>query len=342
MTPLLTVAKELQKKHKKLRIVYVGSGNALEQKLLQATDFDYRKISTGKLRRYFSLQNFTDFFKFLRGILQSYKIIKKEQPKLVFSKGGYVSLPVCIAAYLRKVPIIMHESDTVMGLANRLIAKTAKRICMTFDLKPKKDKFKYVLTGSPVRKEILQGKKKKALESLNFDKKKPVLLVMGGSQGAGFINDVIYNNLDEILETFQIIHICGRGKKKLIKKVGYVNFEYVQDELADYYALANLIISRGGASSMAEISALQKPNILIPLPSSANNHQYINAKYFEEKGASILLQQKEITKDKFLEILTNFWQNKEKQKEMQINLEKVYNPNALEEIVSVLNYDLND
>lgn len=340
--PLFTVAKALEKGQDNLHIFYIGSGNALEKKLVQSTNFEYYAISTGKLRRYFSWQNFKDFFRFIKGIFDAYKIIKKIKPKIVFSKGGYVSLPVCIAAYFRKVPIVLHESDTVMGLANRLIARIAKRVCMTFDLHPSKDKFKYVLTGTPVRKELMKGKAKKAAERLGFTSEKPVLLIMGGSQGAQYVNDLIYKNLDQILEKFQIIHICGQGKCKLVKKVGYVNFEYVQDELADYYALADLIISRAGANALAEISELQKPNILIPLPTSANNHQQKNAEYFSQKEASVLLNQKDLTNEKFLESLFNLWKDKKKQKEMKINLKNVYNPDAVEGIVKVLNHELND
>lgn len=323
-----------------MQILYVGSGNTLEQKLVAETNFEYQKISTGKLRRYFSWQNFVDFFKFIKGIFDALKIIKTEKPKLVFSKGGFVSLPVCVAAYFQKIPIILHESDSVMGLANRIIARIAKRICMTFDLNPKKDKFKYVLTGSPVRKELLKGKRKKAVQELCFNHKKPILLIMGGSQGAQFINELIYNSLDRLLENFQIIHICGKGKKKLIKKIGYVNFEYVQEKLADYYALSNLIISRAGANSLAEISELQKPNILIPLPTSANNHQQKNAEYFAQKNASILLEQKNLTKTKFLEILLNLWQDKTRQKEIKNNLKKLYNSNAVEEIIKIICLEL--
>lgn len=334
--PLLTVAKALEKKIKNTRIVYIGSGNALEKKLVQATDFEYENVSTGKLRRYFSWENFRDFFRFLKGIFQSYRIIKQIQPKVVFSKGGYVSLPVCVAAHFNRVPIIMHESDTVMGLANRLIARIAKRICMTFDLKPEKEKFKYVLTGSPVRKELLKGKPRKMRERLKFSNDKPVLLIMGGSQGAQFINELVYDSLEELLLKFQIIHICGYGKRKLIKKVGYVNYEYVQDELADFYALADIIVSRSGANALAEISELQKPNILIPLPSAANNHQYINAKYFSDRGASILVKQKGLESFKFIEMLQELNQNKIKQKEMKENLKKVYNPNAVGDIVEVI------
>lgn len=334
--PLLTVAKALQKAHKNTEILYVGSGNALEKQLLQNTNFKYFEISTGKLRRYFSVKNFGDFFKFLKGISDAKKIIKTTHPDLVFSKGGYVSLPVCIAAYRQKIPIILHESDSVMGLSNRLIARIAKRILMSFDLKPTKNKYKYLLTGSPVRPEILKGKPRLMAQKLHFTNQKPVLLVMGGSQGAEFLNNLVYEFLDKFLKYFQIIHICGQGKQKLIKKVGYANFEYATEELADYYALADMIVSRAGANSLAEISALQKPNIIIPLPTSANNHQLKNAQFFAENKASLLLEQKNLTAEKLLATLVNLWQDQAKQKEMQINLHKLNHTNALEEIVKIL------
>ena len=338
--PLLTVAKAFQKKYKNLQILYLGSGNALEKQLVQGTGFEYYAISTGKLRRYFSWENVRDFFRFFQGIRDASKIIKKTQPKLVFSKGGYVSLPVCLAAYWQKIPIILHESDSVMGLANSLISRIAKRICMSFDLKPQKSKYKYLLTGSPVRPELLKGQPKKIAQKLGFNLKKPVLLIMGGSQGAQFLNELVYDALDQLLTQFQIIHICGQGKRKLLKKIGYANFEYVTDELADYYALADLIVSRAGANALAEISALQKPNLIIPLPTSANNHQQKNAEYFAQHKASLLLEQKNLTAEKFLATILNLWQNQTQQKEMQENLKKEYHPNALAEIVKILSLEL--
>lgn len=338
--PLLTVAKRLQDKSPQIEILYIGSGNALEKKLSEEAKIPYKEISTGKLRRYFDLKNIQDFFRFSKGIWQSHQIIKKYKPELVFSKGGFVSLPVCLAAHYNKIPIILHESDIAMGLANRIIARIAKHICLTFNQIPAKDKHKYIFTGTPVRKEILKGKKQATLQKLDFSSQKPTLLIMGGSQGAQFINELIYKNLKELLSKYQIIHICGKGKRTLIKEKDYHNFEYVDNELADFYAVADLIISRAGANSLAEISALHKPNILIPLPSSANNHQFKNAEFFAKREASVMLQQKNITNTKFLEKIEQIISNKKLQNMMQENLKKLYNPNSTEEIVEVITSEL--
>lgn len=336
ITPLLAVAKNLQQHNSNLKLLYLGSGNPLEKKLSQTAKIPYQAISTGKLRRYFDLQNLKDFFLFLKGIWQAYFLIKKHNPQLIFSKGGFVSLPVCLAGAMQKKTIILHESDIAMGLANRIISRIAKRICLTFDQIPLKDHYKYVVTGTPVRPFLLKGKVKLTLEKLQFKKEKPILLVMGGSQGAQFINNLIFKNLKELLKKYQIIHLCGQGKQKLIKEVGYLGFEYVEEELADFYAIASLIISRAGANSLAEISAIGKPSLLIPLPSAANNHQFKNAEFFSNQKAAIMLEESKLSDQIFLDKIDTILSNSDLQKEIQNNLQKLYNPKSTEQITNVI------
>ena len=339
--PLLTIANQLQKRNKGVKILYVGSGDNLERKLVEKINLEYRSITTGKLRRYFSWQNLIDLVRIPKGVFEAYKIIKVYRPHLIFSKGGYVSFPVCLAGYFKKVPIVLHESDSVMGLANRLIARMAKRICYNFKLAPIKEKYKYIFTGIPVRKKVLKGKVELARKQLKFSSKKPVLLIMGGSQGAQFINDLVYDVLDKLLIKFKIIHVCGQGKRRLIKRIGYVNFEYVGKELGNYYALSDLIISRAGANSLAEISAIQKPNMIIPLPSSANNHQQKNAEFFQNQNASVVLSQKNLDSQIFLKTVFALFENKNAQKGMRKNLKKLYNAKATDKIIEIIEKTIN-
>ena len=292
--PNLAVIDELTRLKKDIKILYIGSTNGVSKSLVSKYGIKFKGVYCGKFRRYFSLQNFIDIFKVPIGIIQAYKALRSFKADIVFSKGGYVSLPVVLAAAKLKIPVVLHESDVVPGLANKIMAKFSKKICISFEETKKyfnKYYKKIIFTGNPVRTSILKGSTAKGLKFTGFNKNKPVILVIGGSQGARQINNLVRASLDELLKKFQIVHIRGKGNLDIsIKKKGYKQFEYLNEEMKDVYAIADLIISRGGANSLAEIANLKKKAVIIPLGTSASRGDQIeNAKVFANKiGWSIL------------------------------------------------------
>lgn len=303
VTPNIALIPELKKAG--YDVHYIGSYDGIEKKLIERLGIPYYGISSGKLRRYIDIKNLSDPFKVIKGFAQARHLLGKIKPDVVFSKGGFVSVPVVVAAKTRKIPCIIHESDMTPGLANKICIPCATRVCTNF---PETMKHipaqKAVLTGSPIREELFHGDKEKGLRFCGFDNSKPVILIIGGSLGAVAVNNAVRSILPTLLEKYQVIHLCGKGKtdKSLLNTKGYVQYEYIQDELPDLMAAADLIISRAGANAICEILALRKPNILIPLSAEASRgDQILNAASFEKQGYSIVIQENEITNDKLLE-----------------------------------------
>lgn len=297
-------------------ISYIGSYNGMEKQLIEEQNIPYYGISSGKLRRYFDLKNFSDPFKVIKGLGQSIRLMRKLKPDIIFSKGGFVSVPVILAAKFCHVPSVIHESDLTPGLANRLAIPNATRVCCNF---PETLKYlpegKAVLTGSPIRKELLTGNKENARKLCEFHNEKPVLFIIGGSSGSKFINDTIRGLLPDLLKSFQIIHMCGRGnlEESLRKTNGYIQFEYIGTGLNDIFALADLVISRAGANSICELKALHKPNILIPLSSNASRgDQLLNAHSFEKQGFSVVIEEEIITPEKLLNMIHETYHDRER------------------------------
>lgn len=280
-------------------ITYMGSYDGIEKKLIGDFDIPYVGISTGKLRRYLDLKNFTDPFRVIKGFSEAKKFLKTYRPDVVFSKGGFVSVPVVRAAASLGIPCIIHESDMTPGLANKLCIPAAKKVCCNFPetlkLLPES---KAVLTGSPIRAELAQGNKLAGLDMCGFNANSPVVMVIGGSLGAANVNKVVREALNKLLEDFQVVHLCGKDKvdNLLLNTAGYRQFEYVKAELKDLFAMADLVISRAGANAICELLALKKPNILIPLPaSSSRGDQLLNAHSFEAQGFSIVISEDDLT-----------------------------------------------
>lgn len=284
-------------------IQYIGSYEGIERELIEQFGIPYHGISSGKLRRYFSLQNFTDPFRVLKGFSEANKLVKKLKPDVIFSKGGFVSVPVVMAGKKNKIPTIIHESDMTPGLANKLSIPSATKVCCNFpETLEHLPSEKAVLTGSPVRQELLTGDKFKARQFCGFTSDKPVIMIVGGSLGAVAVNNAVRAILPELLKNFQVIHLCGRGKvdESLTKTDGYVQFDYIKDELRDLFALADVVLSRAGANAICELLDLHKPNLLIPLSINASRgDQILNARSFEKQGFSMVLEEEELT-DKVL------------------------------------------
>lgn len=295
-------------------IQYIGSYNGIEKDLIEPFSIPYHGISSGKLRRYFSLQNFTDPFRVLKGMFEAKKLIRDLKPDVIFSKGGFVSVPVVLAGKKCKVPVIIHESDMTPGLANKIAIPSATKVCCNFpetlEYLPKE---KAVLSGSPIRQELLTGDKATALELCGFTADKPVVLVIGGSLGSVAVNEAVRNALPELLQTFQIVHLCGKGKvdASFEGTQGYKQFEYIKEELRDIFAMADVVISRAGANAICELLALRKPNLLIPLSANASRgDQILNARSFERQGFSMILEEEELTKESLLESVRELYKNR--------------------------------
>jgi len=295
-------------------IHYIGSYNGIERKLIEGSGIPYDGISSGKLRRYFDLKNFTDPFRVIKGYGEALKLIKKYKPDVLFSKGGFVAVPVVLAAKHYHIPTIIHESDMTPGLANKLCIPSARKVCCNFPETLKYlPKDKAVLTGSPIRAELLKGDRMAGLQYTNLSAARPIILVIGGSLGSVKVNTAVRHILPRLLEKFQVIHICGKGNldESLIGTPGYVQYEYVDSPLKHLFAAADMIISRAGANSICEILALRKPNVLIPLSAAASRgDQILNANSFAKQGFSAVLEEEKLTDDTLYETVVNTYENR--------------------------------
>lgn len=317
VTPNIALIPELEKRG--YEIHYIGSKTGIEKELIGNFDIPYYGISSGKLRRYFDVKNFTDPFRILKGYAEADKIIKKIKPDVVFSKGGFVTVPVVKAAKRRHVPCVLHESDISPGLANRLCISSATAICANFpETLDNLPKDKAHLTGSPIRGELFQGNRLKGLDFCGFTANKPVILVIGGSLGSVRVNEAVREILPELLKKYQVIHLCGKDKvdDSLQGTEGYVQYEYIQKELCDLLDAADIVISRAGANAICELLALHKPNILIPLSLEASRgDQILNAASFEKQGFSYVIKEEDLTSEKLLTAVQQVDENKDKYKE---------------------------
>jgi UDP-N-acetylglucosamine--N-acetylmuramyl-(pentapeptide) pyrophosphoryl-undecaprenol N-acetylglucosamine transferase len=313
VTPNLALVPSL--KERNYDIHYIGSYQGIERKLIEGAGIPYDGISSGKFRRYFDFKNFSDPFRVLKGYWEALKLIKNYKPDVVFSKGGFVAVPVVMAAKHCKVPVIIHESDMTPGLANRLCISSAAKICCNFpETLPYLPKDKAVLTGSPIRKELLKGDRLTGLNYARLSANRPVILIIGGSLGSVTVNTALRGILPKLLKNYQVIHICGKGNldESLIGMEGYVQYEYVDAPLKHLFAAADLMISRAGANSICEILALRKPNILIPLSAAASRgDQILNARSFAKQGFSSLLEEENLTGDSLLQAISETFANRQ-------------------------------
>ena len=295
-------------------VFYIGSYTGIEKQLIEDLEIPYYGISSGKLRRYKSLKNLSDPFRVLKGYFQARTLMRKIKPDIVFSKGGFVSVPVVLAAGHKRIPVIIHESDMTPGLANKIAMRSATKICCNF---PETVQYlpqqKAVLTGSPIRKELLQGNKLAGLNLCHFNTEKPVILVVGGSTGAVKVNNAVRAILPELLKDFQVVHLCGKGKtdKSFENKEGYVQFEYISKEMRDLFAMSDIVISRAGANAICELLALKKPNLLIPLSANASRgEQILNANSLKKHGYSAVLMEEDITPKTLLAAVRDLYQKR--------------------------------
>jgi UDP-N-acetylglucosamine--N-acetylmuramyl-(pentapeptide) pyrophosphoryl-undecaprenol N-acetylglucosamine transferase len=313
VTPNIAIIKELD--HSIWDIKYIGSKKGIEKELIEKMEIPYSGISSGKLRRYVDMENIKDIFRVLKGCVEARSILKRLKPQLIFSKGGFVSVPVIIAARTLGIPIFIHESDLTPGLANKISQRFATKIFTSFE--ETKQYFpaqKTMVIGSPIRKEILNGSKQNGKRFLGFTDSFPILTVMGGSLGAKSINETVRGSLEQLTLKYQIVHLCGKGNldQTLLNVKGYKQFEYVNEELADILAATNIVITRGGSNAIFEFLALKIPMLIIPLSKKqSRGDQILNAKSFEEKGYSVTLEEENLTVENLLSLLNKMEQEKE-------------------------------
>lgn len=316
---------------------YIGSYEGIEKTLMEGCHIPYYGISSGKLRRYFDLKNFSDPVNVAKGFFEASKLLKKLKPDVVFSKGGFVSVPVVLAAKKLRIPVVIHESDMTPGLANKLSLPAASYVCCNFpETLNHLPKGKSVLSGSPIRKELLTGEKGKALRFTGLSGKKPVLLIIGGSLGSVIVNEAVRSILPKLLKKFDIIHLCGKGKldQTLTAMDGYVQYEYIDRELKDLFALADIVISRAGANSICEFLALRKPSLLIPLSAAASRgDQILNARSFEKQGYAAVLEEEALNGDTLYDALLSLWEKKDQYIRA---MEQSPMGNAIDTIISLL------
>lgn len=319
------------------KICYIGSYEGIEKKLIENVGIPYEGISSGKLRRYFDLKNFSDPFRVVKGYAEARKLLKNYKPDVIFSKGGFVAVPVVLAAKHYHIPTIIHESDMTPGLANKLCIPSARKVCCNF---PETLQYlpaeKAVLTGSPIRTELLLGNRLSGLQYTNLTVSKPVILVIGGSLGSVMVNTAVRNILPRLLPDFQVVHICGKNHldQSLTNIKGYVQFEYVDEPLKHLFAAADLVLSRAGANSICEILALRKPNILIPLSAAASRgDQILNAKSFAKQGFSTVLEEESITDDSLYQAIHDTYRSR---KTFIHNMEQSHLNNAIQTIINLI------
>ncbi len=314
VTPHIAIIPRL--KEMGYEISYIGTYDGIEKKLIEDIGIPYYGISSGKLRRYFSWKNFTDPARVLKGFREAKKILKEIKPDVIFSKGGFVTVPVVFAASKLKIPIVIHESDMTPGLANKLALPKADRVCCNFP--ETRDTFPEgiaTVTGTPIRPELFSGNAENAFKVCGFTEKKPTVLVVGGSTGSVSVNNAIRNCLPKLLTEYNVIHICGKDKTDPIFNgmPGYAQFDYVKKELTDMFALSDLVISRAGANAICELHALHKPNILIPLPlKQSRGDQILNAQSFEKCGYSKVIMEEDIEDDTIVNAVHEVFKNKDK------------------------------
>lgn len=317
VTPNLALVPYL--KQEGYEIFYIGSYNGIEKKMVENAGITYYGISSGKLRRYHDWQNFTDPFRVIKGFSEANQLLKHLKPDVVFSKGGFVSVPVVMAAGRQHIPAIIHESDMTPGLANKLAIPFATKVCCNF---PETMNYlpngKAIHTGSPIRQELFTGNKEAGLSFCGFNNEKPVMLIMGGSIGSRFINNAVWESLDTLLEMFQIVHLVGKGNinTDLECKTGYQQYEFISEQLNDIFAMTDLMISRAGANSISEILALKIPNILIPLSARASRgDQILNAESYEKQGFSTVLQEEDLTAELLINSVNDVFARRDEIKE---------------------------
>jgi UDP-N-acetylglucosamine--N-acetylmuramyl-(pentapeptide) pyrophosphoryl-undecaprenol N-acetylglucosamine transferase len=327
VAPLLAIVEKVKEGDLKTEFIFIGTKRGYpEREMIKNYGFKFFSVFSGKLRRYFSFKNFIDPALIIFGFFQSLFLFKKNKPDLIIGAGAYVSVPVILAGWFLKIPAIIHQQDIVPSLSNKILVPFVKKITVSFE-KSLNDfpKNKSVFIGNPVRGFILEGDRERAIKRFNLERSLPTLLVLGGGTGALFLNELIWQNIKKLTEFCQIIHLTGREKFKIknlkLKIDRYHPYEFLNEEIADAYAVADLVVSRAGMNVLSELAVLGKPTIIVPIPDS---HQEANARYFQEKNAAVVLDQKGLTGEKISAEIKELINNSKKRKNLEENIKKIF------------------
>lgn len=333
VSPLIAIFERIKQQDPQAEFLWLGTKHGMEKKLIASYNISFKSVFSGKLRRYFSLHSFVDPFFILLGIVQSFFIILKYKPDVIVSAGGYVAVPVSLAGWLLRRSIIIHQQDVRPSLTNKILTPFANIITVTFatslkDFPAKKTR----LVGNPVRPDILTGDRAKGYEIFGLDPQKPTLLIMGGGMGSSTINELVIHSLDRLLQHCQIIHTTG-GKIDRVAKPGYKSFDFLTDNLKYAYAIADLVVTRGGMASLTEIATLEKPSIIIPIP---NSHQVDNATEFFKFNAAAVIDQRNLNHETFLNAISDLIQDNDELANYKRNVSRVIKPGAAKTIAQMI------
>ncbi len=361
--PAISVAEEIRRKGIDAEFLFVGSNPKVEKQFVTNSKIAYKSVLSGKLRRYFSLKNIFDFFKFVIGIIKAFFIVSSFKPDIVFCKGGYAALPATLVAGWKKIPIVVHESDSTPGLANKIVAKKAVAVCVAFE---NMEKFypgiKVVLTGNPIREQITRGDKNRAIKEFGLTQDKPVLFFTVASSSAVNFSNTVIESAPRLLSKFQIIQQCGAMNYNLVQKRvrdifgekdvvwdlvdtridikgdrHYCILPTMRESMADAYAVADLVIARSSASTAFELALLGKPALFIPLPvGDSRGDQVFNAKYFQERGAAEVIESRELSAETLENKILEIFESPDKLKNMSENIKKLAQTNGAKNIAEVI------
>jgi len=344
LTPLVAVARKIREIVPEVEFVFIGPKGKLEEQIIGNEGIPIREIKVGKFRRYFSLKNITDCFMIPVGIVQTMLILLREMPDAIFSKGGYASLPVVLVGWLYRIPIMIHESDAKPGMANEIMSKFSDRVAVAY---PEAEKefpaAQVVLTGNPLRENINKGSAQKAREKFSLTESKKVIFVWGGSQGARVINNKILDILPDLLQKYQVIHQTGENNFDEVRhkagelgikvgREGYHAMSFITDDLGDILAVSDLIISRAGSTSIAEIAANGKASIIIPLTNAANNHQRMNAYAIAKYGGCVVLEENNLGENLLMHQINEIMDKDQLRQKLEKDVKIFFHPNAAAEI----------
>ncbi len=344
VSPLLAVAEEIKKNHPSAKFLLVGTNSGPEKHMARAAGLDFTAISAAKLRRYFSWRNFLAPFLLAAGFFQSLKLLASFRPDCVLGAGSFAQVPLVWAAWILKIPVVLHQQDLLPGLANKLCELAASTITVSFEasLKSFPSNFgffykntrrdKIILTGNPFRQELKSADKQESLKFFNLRPDMPTLLVLGGGTGAEFLNDLVCESLARLAKTVQIIHSAGPGKLKAVRAENYRGYEFI-DNMAAAYAAADLVVCRGGLSTITELSNLKKLSIIIPLPRSP---QEINAMFLARANAAIILSQNEVTSIGLINLVRKLLFAHDLRQQLKNNIFNIMPKNAGEKIAEVV------
>ncbi|MFA6228340.1 MAG: UDP-N-acetylglucosamine--N-acetylmuramyl-(pentapeptide) pyrophosphoryl-undecaprenol N-acetylglucosamine transferase [Patescibacteria group bacterium] len=334
VSPLIAVYQEIKKRQSEAEFLFVGTANGPERSAVESYKIPFLAVTSGKFRRYFSWQNFIDPFKIIWGFLQSLKILLAFRPQLVMVAGAYVGVPLAWAAGLLRIPILIHQQDIEVGLANRLMSPVARKITVSFDISLRDFKRgRATLTGNPIREEFSHCDKEKSRELFGLKKDVPIVFFTGGGTGAATVNKILDQALPDLMKFIQVIHVTGKGKKINFSADNYRQFEFITHEMPEALCVADLVVTRAGLSTLSELSYCGKPSIIIPM---YRTHQEDNANYFQKHNAAVVLSEVSLNKKMLADVISELIKSDDKLDKLSKNIRKMMPQNGAGAVADII------